>query len=87
MSQVLHTVQQVMSGKSTLLLDGAILVFKMFMSVWENLANKKPHLKRYINIGLEWATKYYVKMNGTCAYIIVMCEYQSTLYFVVDNLL
>ena len=75
-----------MSRESTPLLTGAIPTFEMFMTVWENLANKKQHLKRYINIGLEWATKYYVKMDNTCAYIIVMCEYCSTLYFVDHDL-
>ena len=72
-----------MSGESTPLLTGAIPAFKMFMMVWENLANKKQHLKRYINIGLEWATKYYTKMDNTHAYIIAMCEYHSTLLIMI----
>ena len=75
-----------MSRESTPLLTGTIPAFEMFMTVWENLANKKQHLKRYINIGLEWATKYYAKMDNTCAYIIMMCEYRSTLHFVDHDL-
>ena len=75
-----------MSGESTPLLTGTIPAFEMFMMVWENLTNKKQDLKRYINIGLEWATKYYAKMDNTRAYIIAMCEYRLTLYFVDHDL-
>jgi len=57
-----------------LILAGAIPAFEMFMTSWECLAEKHPRLKPWINIGLEWASTYYSRMDGTKSYIISMCK-------------
>jgi hypothetical protein len=72
--QVPHTIQQVMSGESTPILSGAIPAFEMFMSAWEKIEQEHPHLKNYVHPGLEWAYKYYKRMDRTRAYIISMCK-------------
>jgi hypothetical protein len=72
--QVPHTVQQVMSGESTPILCGAIPVFEMFMTRWENMIQQHPQLERYIQPGLDWAYKYYGRMDRTRAYFIAMCQ-------------
>jgi hypothetical protein len=64
-----------MSGESCPLLSGAIPAFEIFMSRWENLKVDKPRLARFIDKGLEWAYKYYKRMDRTRAYIIAMCKW------------
>jgi hypothetical protein len=56
-------------------LSGTIPVFETFMTNWEEIAEKHPRLKRFIEPGLEWATRYYNRMDGTKAYIVAMCKY------------
>ncbi|KAF8232987.1 hypothetical protein L208DRAFT_1269203 [Tricholoma matsutake] len=70
-----HEVQQVMSKEKTPILAGAIPSFKRFMSRWERLTEKNAHLTPAIQIGLDFATKYYKQMDDTDAYVIAMCEY------------
>ena len=72
--QVPHEVQQVMSGESMPVLSGAVPSFKIFMTRWEKLHAKFPLLKPWIDVGLQWAEKYYKRMDNTDAYIIAMCE-------------
>jgi len=67
-------VQKVMSKEHTPILSGAIPSFKRFMTVWEQLGEKHPHLAWWTDIGIEWATKYYKRMDELPAYVIVMCE-------------
>ena len=55
-------------------LAGSIPAFEMFMTSWEYLAEKHPRLKPWINIGLEWASTYYSRMDLTKSYIIAMCK-------------
>jgi hypothetical protein len=69
-----HKVQQVMSGESTPILSGAIPSFEIFMSSWEQLAENHPNLQPILQPGLDWACKYYAKMDRTNAYIIAMCK-------------
>ena len=57
------------------MLAGSIPAFETFMYEWEVLAEKHPHLKPWIDTGLEWATQYYARMDRTNAYIIAMCAY------------
>ena len=64
-----------MSKDKTPVLAGAIPSFERFMSRWERLAEKNPHLAPAINIGLNFATKYYKRMDDTDAYVVAMCEY------------
>lgn len=70
--QAPHHVQQVMCGETTPLLSGAIPAFEMFMTRWENMS-QRANLKSIIAPGLEWAAKYYSRMDRTRAYIIAMC--------------
>jgi hypothetical protein len=70
--QAPHQVQQIMSGETTPLLSGAIPAFEMFMTRWENMS-QVSNLKSTIAPGLEWAAKYYSRMDRTRAYIIAMC--------------
>jgi hypothetical protein len=66
-------VQQVMSGESTPILCGAIYAFEIFMTRWEMNAADHPRLKPMIQAGLEWAYKYYRRMDSTKAYVVSMC--------------
>ncbi len=61
-----------MSGESTPILCGAIPTFEMFMTTWEKCAKAHPGLKGYIQPGLDWACKYYARMDHTRAYVITM---------------
>ena len=54
-----------MSAKWTLILSGTIPAFEMFMMAWEQLGEKHPQLVRWMVIGIEWANKYYLKMDKT----------------------
>ena len=58
----------------TPVLSGAIPTFEMFMTAWEQLGRDHPHLSWWTDIGIEWATTYYKKMDDLSAYVIVMCE-------------
>jgi hypothetical protein len=79
--QVPHEVQQVMSGESMPVLSGAVPSFEIFMTRWEKLRAKFPLLKPWIDVGLQWAEKYYKRMDDTDAYVIAMCELlPSSLY-------
>jgi hypothetical protein len=64
-----------MSKEKTPVLAGAIPSFEQFMSRWERLAEKNAHLAPAIQIGLNFATKYYKRMDDTDAYVVAMCEY------------
>ena len=74
LSQVPHRVQMSMAQEKTPILSGAIPAFETFMWEWEVLADKHPRLKPWIDVGLEWATEYYTRMDRTDAYIIAMCD-------------
>jgi hypothetical protein len=51
--QVPHVVQQVMFGESTPILSGAIPAFEQFMTRWERIVLECPHLKRFVQPGLD----------------------------------
>jgi hypothetical protein len=69
-----HRVQQAMLSESTPTLSGAIPAFELFMTSWERLGEMHPRLKKWTDVGLPWAMKYYGRMDLTRAYIIAMCE-------------
>lgn len=73
--QVPHVVQQVMSKESTPILSGAIPAFESFMTKWENLSRDHPRLQDHIDPGLQWARRYYNRMDRTRAYVISMCKH------------
>jgi hypothetical protein len=68
-----HEVQQVLSGENTPLLAGVVPIFEIFITGWETLVKKRPHLARFIKPGLESAFKYYSRIDFSKAYIIGMC--------------
>ena len=67
-----HIAQQTMSKEKTPILSGAIPAFEMFMTSWEQLAERIPRLRPHLDEGLKWALKYYERMDRTDAYIIAM---------------
>jgi len=44
------------------------------MTTWEQLGRDHPHLSQWTDIGIQWATTYYKKMDNLSAYVIAMCE-------------
>ncbi|KIJ10079.1 hypothetical protein PAXINDRAFT_86563, partial [Paxillus involutus ATCC 200175] len=70
--QVPHKVQQCMSSESLPRLGSAVPCFELFMSAWEMLGATHPRVKPWTDIGLEWATKYYQRMDNMRAYVIAM---------------
>jgi hypothetical protein len=61
-----------MSSDANPILSGSIPAFEIFMTTWEELAEHHPRLKPWIDVGLEWATTYYARMDLTMAYIMTM---------------
>jgi len=64
-----------MSSDSNPVLAGTIPAFEKFMTAWEHLAEKHQRLQPWIEIGLDWATTYYSRMDRTNAYVIAMGKY------------
>jgi RNA binding exosome subunit len=58
----------------TPILAGVIPVFEIFMTKWETLAEKRQWLKPFIDEGLRWANKYYIRLDKTTAYVVAMCK-------------
>jgi len=67
-------VQQIMSAESMPVLSGAVPSFKIFMTRWEKLCDMFPLLKPWVDVGLQWAKKYYTRMDNTDVYAVAMCE-------------
>ena len=61
-----------MSAERMPVLSGAIPAFEMFMTTWEQLGEKNPHLSRWTSVGVSWAVKYYERMDQTRAYVVSM---------------
>lgn len=66
-----------MSNESRPRLSSSIPQFELFMTAWEKKAESTPRLQPFIDIGLEWAKKYYNHMDNTCAYVVAMCKFTS----------
>ena len=66
-----------MSSESTPVLSRTILTFEM--TEWEKLMEEYSILKPWIEISLRWATKYYIRMDETEAYVVAMCKLKSTM--------
>ena len=64
-----------MSSESTPILSRAIIHFEMFMTGLEELGKHHKILKPWTQIGLRWATKYYIRMDDTDVYVITMCTF------------
>jgi hypothetical protein len=46
----------------------------MFMTEWERLGEQHKMLQPWTEISLQWAKKYYTRMDDTDAYVITMCK-------------
>lgn len=66
-----------MSSEATPVLSRAIIYFEMLMTEWEKMGEQHKELKPWTDIGLRWATKYYIQMDDTDAYIVTMCKSSS----------
>jgi hypothetical protein len=64
-----------MSSESTPVLSRAIIKFEKFMTELERLGHDHPVLKPWTDIGVHWATKYYIRMDDTKAYVVSMCKF------------
>jgi hypothetical protein len=62
-------------------LTSTIILFEQFMTAWEQV-RKYKQLKPWIDVGINWATKYYKRMDDTKAYVIAMCKFFSWLLVV-----
>lgn len=71
--------QHSMSSESTPILSQAISSFELFMTDWEKLGQEYKMLRPWTEIGLEWAKRYYVRMDDTDVYVVTMCM-SSNLY-------
>jgi len=57
------------------------------MTTWEILGQNYPHLARFTDIGLEWAVKYYERMDLSKAYIVAMGKPMSLLSTFATNVI
>ncbi len=62
-----------MSSESTPVLLCAISGFEKFMTEWEKIVSQHKKLQPWAEISLQWAKKYYIQMDDTDAYVIMMC--------------
>lgn len=44
------------------------------MTELEEVGESHEVLKPWTDIGVQWATKYYIRMDNTDAYVITMCK-------------
>lgn len=44
------------------------------MTELEEVGDEHELLKPWTDIGVHWATKYYIRMDDTDAYVITMCK-------------
>ena len=72
--------QQTLSYEKTPVLSHAIPHFEMFMTELERLGHEHDILRPWAEVGLHWATKYYIWMDETEAYVVMMCKFLSTYY-------
>jgi hypothetical protein len=61
-----------MSSDTNPVLVGSIPAFEIFMTSWEQLAERHPRLKGWIDVGLGWANQYYSRMDLINTYVIAM---------------
>jgi len=44
------------------------------MTKWEKIISQHEELQPWVEIGLQWAKKYYIQMDDTDTYVIMMCQ-------------
>jgi hypothetical protein len=69
-----------MSSESMPTLSHAIKSFETFMMDLEEVGEQFDILKPWVDIGMYWATKYYIRMDDTDAYVVAMCKFQTLIY-------
>ncbi|KAF9504944.1 hypothetical protein BS47DRAFT_1368424 [Hydnum rufescens UP504] len=67
-----HSVQQLMSGKATPILSGALLAFQSLHNWWQDHEIVNKDILEYVFEGLEWLNKYHEKGSKTYAYMVTM---------------
>lgn len=73
MGQVSHLFQQRLSSESTPVLSRAITEIEEYMTALEKLGEDHYILKPWADIGVQWATKYYRRMDDMKAHVVAMC--------------
>ena len=66
-----------MSSESVPVLTHTIVAFEKFMTAWEKFGRDNQELKPWTDVGIQWATKYYARMDDTHAYVVAMCRSSS----------
>jgi hypothetical protein len=60
-------------------LSDVVPAFKLFMTAWEMLGKKHLHPAPFMQVSVEWAVKYYERMDLSKVYIVAMgkwtCSY------------
>lgn len=64
-----------MTSEKLPLLSIVVPAFEMFMTRWETLSERHPHLAPFIEPGLAKARQYYSRMDDTKAYVVAMGEF------------
>ena len=59
-------------SERTPVLSDVVPAFELFMTAWETLGEKNPRLAPFTQVGVEWAVKYYERMDLLKAYIVAM---------------
>lgn len=72
-----HLCQELMASEKTPTLSMALPVYEQLVVNWRILANKRPELKHYINIGIEKIMEYMAKGRRTRVYALAMSMFTS----------
>ena len=72
MGQVSYLFQQCLSSESMPVLSYAITEIKEYMTALEKLGKDHYILKPWVDIGVQWATKYYCRMDDMKAHVVAM---------------
>ncbi|KAG5649092.1 hypothetical protein H0H81_006365 [Sphagnurus paluster] len=67
-----HAVQITLNVEKTPTLSSVIPQFELFMMSLEELRKATPSLKEITDVGILWATKYYLRMDNSRAYAVAM---------------
>ncbi|KAF9514104.1 hypothetical protein BS47DRAFT_1275282, partial [Hydnum rufescens UP504] len=67
-----HSVHQLMSGKATPILSGALPAFQSLQNQWQDHAIANKDILEYVFEGMEWLNKYHEKAGKTRAYVVTM---------------
>jgi hypothetical protein len=74
-----HKYQQAISSELMPVLLQGVIYLERLMTNWKSLGKRYRQLKPWTEVGVQWATKYYIQMDNTDAYVVTMCK--SLLYY------